>query len=84
MERLQAWNSALSSVHTSEYRRLLSRLRAARAEADLTQRDVAKALGKSPSYVAKCETGERRIDVVELLQFARAYRKPLSYFVDCS
>jgi hypothetical protein len=27
------------------------------------------------------ESGERRVDVIELAAFARLYRKPLSYFV---
>jgi len=30
--------------------------------------------------VAKCESGERRVDVVELLDFAKLYKKPLTYF----
>jgi len=70
-----------SSVHTPAYKRFLARLRAARTAAGLSQRAVAKALGKAPSYVAKCETGERRVDVVELTQFADLYGKPLGYFV---
>ncbi len=72
----------VSSVHTPAYQRMLKRLRAARAEADLSQRAVARALEKAPAYVAKCETGERRLDVIELAAFARLYRKRLDYFVD--
>jgi hypothetical protein len=33
------------------------------------------------SLVSKGESGERRVDVVELMEFARLYRKDLSYFV---
>jgi len=33
------------------------------------------------SFVSKGESGERRVDVVELAQFAQLYRKDLSYFV---
>jgi hypothetical protein len=32
------------------------------------------------SFVSKSETGERRVDVVELADFARLYRRPLAYF----
>ncbi len=50
-------------------------LRDARAEARLSQRDVAKRLRVSPSWVAKVELGERRLDVVELVRLARVLGK---------
>jgi hypothetical protein len=31
--------------------------------------------------ISKCESGERRVDVVELRDFARAYGKKLSDFL---
>ena len=64
-----------------EYHRFLARLRAARERAGLTQADVAKRLRKPQSYVSKCEAGERRVDVVELVAFARLYGRPLDFFV---
>jgi len=59
----------------------LRRLRQARREAGLTQVEVAKRLGRSQSLVTKAETGERRLDVVELRAFVRVYRKKASYFL---
>jgi len=44
----------------------------ARKTAGLTQTDVAEALGRPQSYVATVEQGQRRVDVVSLLQFAAA------------
>jgi len=69
-----------SAVHTAEYQYLLKRLRQARRQAELTQVQVARALGRPQSFVTKCELGERRIDPVDLQQFARLYRKPLRFF----
>ena len=43
---------------------------------------MAKALRKPASYPSKCELGERRVDFVELVEFARLYHKPLQYFAD--
>jgi transcriptional regulator with XRE-family HTH domain len=63
----------MKSVHSRRYQRLLDRLKAARRTAGLTQVDVARALGKPQSFVSKCESGERRIDVVELEVLARLY-----------
>jgi len=40
--------------------------------AGLSQIDVAATLGKPQSYVSKIESGERRLDVVEFVEFARA------------
>ena len=50
------------SIHTSEYAALCGELRAARNGAGLSQRALAARLKVSPSWVAKVETGERRID----------------------
>src|SRR5262245_46409156 len=50
-----------------------------RIQAALTQAQVASALQRPQSFVSKCEFGERRIDVIELDEFARLYRKPISF-----
>lgn len=68
-------------TRSSSYRAFLSRLRAARDDMGLSQVDVARRLGKPQSYVSKCESGERRVDVVELAELARIYKKPLTFFV---
>jgi len=64
----------MSSAHSARYRRFLQRLRAARRDAHLTQAEAARAMRKPQSYVSKCESGERRVDVVELARFAALYR----------
>lgn len=64
-----------------QYTRFLERLRAARNQAGLTQAEVAARLGRPQSFVSKCESGERRVDVVELTVFAKLYGKSLGYFI---
>jgi DNA-binding transcriptional regulator YiaG len=54
------------STHTTEYAALRAELLAARKSADLSQRDLATILKVPHSWVAKVESGERRIDLVEL------------------
>jgi DNA-binding transcriptional regulator YiaG len=63
-----------------EYQQFLVRLRAARTSAGLTQVEVAKHLGVPQSFISKCESGERRVDVVELQALAALYKKTLAYF----
>lgn len=60
------------STHTAEYARFRELLVQARTTAGLSQREVAGRLGKPPSFVAKVEAGERRLDVVEFLAYSRA------------
>jgi transcriptional regulator with XRE-family HTH domain len=69
------------SAHSAAYRRFLARLRRARSEAGLTQVQVARRLGRPQSFVSKCESGERRIDVVELADFARLYARRVTWFL---
>jgi transcriptional regulator with XRE-family HTH domain len=73
--------TAVGSTHSPRYRKFLTLLKRARVEAGLTQTQVAVALGRPQSFIAKCEAGERRIDVIELEQFARIYRRPIQYFL---
>lgn len=68
------------SVYSDQYQAFLQRLKAARRAAGLTQQEVATCLNVPQSYVSKCESGERRIDVIELTQFAALYQQSLDYF----
>lgn len=72
----------MGSAFPDEYRRFLKKLKAARLEAGLNQVDVAKRLKEPQSFVSKFETGERRIDPVELRHLAQLYGKPASYFIE--
>jgi transcriptional regulator with XRE-family HTH domain len=60
---------------------MLAQLRRARIKARMTQVEVATALGKTQAFVSKCELGERRIDPVELSDFARLYRRSVDSFL---
>lgn len=68
-------------MYTAEYQAMLRRLRRARKDAGMTQVEAAKALRRPQSFLSNCESGERRVDVIELLEFARLYGKSLAYFV---
>jgi transcriptional regulator with XRE-family HTH domain len=54
------------SIQTAEYQRLCRIVRELRQEAGLTQVEVAAALDEPQSFVSKYESGERRLDVIEL------------------
>ncbi len=69
------------SVYSREYTVFLECLRQTREEVGLTQRDVATRLGRSQSFVAKCEQGHNRVDVAQLVEFCRALEVTLPEFV---
>jgi DNA-binding transcriptional regulator YiaG len=60
------------SVFTPSYARFRELLIEARETAGLTQWQLAERLRRPQSYVSKFERGERRLDVVEFLDVARA------------
>lgn len=57
------------SLYTPAYDRILVMLRKARLAAGLSQADLAARLGRSQIYVSRCELGERRVDLLEWLEF---------------
>jgi transcriptional regulator with XRE-family HTH domain len=61
------------SQHTQRYQRLIAVLKKARETAGVTQAQVAERLGLYASFVSKVESGERRLDVVELAELCEAY-----------
>ena len=60
------------SLHTAAHRELVSELIAMRKAAGMSQRQLAAHLGREQNFVARVETGERRVDVIELAMICRA------------
>ena len=64
-----------------ESAKLLQKLKQARLEAGLNQVEVAKKLDKPQPYVSKIESGEKKIDALELKKFAEVYKKKVEWFL---
>lgn len=61
---------------------LTALLREIRLEADLTQLQLAERLGHAQSYVSKYETGEQRLDLIELHAICTVVGVSLVKFVE--
>jgi len=61
----------MASVYSEEYQLVINTLKNARKARGITQAQLAEALGKPQSFIAKVENGERRLDVVEFVHLAR-------------
>ncbi|MGQ0836309.1 MAG: helix-turn-helix domain-containing protein [Gammaproteobacteria bacterium] len=74
--------SAKSDLPASEVerRRLCERLRQAREYLNLSQDEVASHLGIPRTALTNIESGQRRIDAIELKRLADLYRQPVSHF----
>jgi ribosome-binding protein aMBF1 (putative translation factor) len=60
------------TLRTRGHRNLIAVLIAARRKAGLTQRDLAARLKRPCSFVGRMEAGERRMDIIEFIEIARA------------
>jgi transcriptional regulator with XRE-family HTH domain len=69
------------TIFTESHKYLVGQLIKARKKARLNQADVAKKLGRTQSYISKIESGQRRIDTVQLKEFAAIYKKKLDFFL---
>lgn len=69
------------SIYSQEHKYLVARLREAREEANLTQKEVAESLNVGQSFISKIESGQFRVDIIQLSQFAKLYKKDLTFFI---
>jgi transcriptional regulator with XRE-family HTH domain len=62
----------VDTIRTKRHKLLVSSLVDERRRAGLRQVDLAKQLKQSQSWIARLESGDRRIDVIEFLELAKA------------
>jgi transcriptional regulator with XRE-family HTH domain len=62
----------MTSTRAREYLLLRKFLVQARIEAQLSQQGLAAKLGKRQSFVAKYESGKRKVDIVEFIKICDA------------
>lgn len=62
----------MKNLRSAKHRALIAAIVAAREAAGLTQRELAAKLKRSNSFVWKIEAAERRVEVLEFVEIARA------------
>lgn len=70
----------MKKIHSDEQEKLRELLRQIRVSTKLTQAELAARLGMPQSFVSKYESGERRLDVLELRQVCAALKEPFADF----
>ncbi len=69
-------------IHDSRYQRIAGLLAELRRSRGLLQQDVADRLGRPQAFVSKVESGGRRVDLIELLDFLRVLDADPHEFID--
>lgn len=65
------WGDGVAkTLGTARHKALIALLVEAREKVGMTQTDLATRLGEYQSFVARLESGQRRVDVVELIELA--------------
>ncbi len=59
-------------LRNARHRALMAAVVAARTKASMSQRELARRLGRAHSFVAKIESGERQLNVLEFCELADA------------
>ena len=70
-----------NNLYTKEHKAIIEKLKKARVEAGLDQVEVAKKLNKTQSYISKIESGQRKVEALQLKKFAKIYNKDINYFI---
>jgi len=79
---LGCWRAGVDkSIYSHEYRTLIALMRQLREGAGLRQSDLADLLGRSQQFVSKYESGERRLDLVEIRAICQTLGLTLGEFV---
>ena len=76
---MESWQVS-KSIFTTEYAVLRDLLRELRTEKGFTQVQLSETLGMPQSFVSKYETGERRLDVIELREVCQSLGTTLAAF----
>jgi transcriptional regulator with XRE-family HTH domain len=69
------------SEYSKKRRFLSSRLIEAREQAGLSQKQVSNSKIVSQSELSKIENGARRVDFLILLELAKFYNQPITFFI---
>ena len=71
-------------VHDSRYIEFISNIRKARKDAGLSQDELGEILNQTQAFISKVETCERRLDVIEAVDWCNALGTELAQLLPTS
>ena len=76
-----SYKSLRESLDSDNYKNIRRKLIILREKNSLTQRELAKKLSITQSYVSKVESGQRRLDVLELKKYLEVLNYSINQFI---
>lgn len=70
------------TIHSEKQKKFRALLRAERKKTGMRQLELAAKMNRYGGFVTKSETGERRVDLVEFLEFSKAIGFDPHAFID--
>lgn len=70
-----------NAIYNKKYKNIVEKLKKARVQSGYTQVEIAKKLKRPQSHVSKIESGEQKIDILGLQEWASICKKDVSCFL---
>ncbi len=70
------------TIYTPPYELVVAKLKQARLKAKLSQEDLADRIGRTQLWISRTERGERRVDLLEWLEYLLGCEADLHAFLD--
>jgi DNA-binding XRE family transcriptional regulator len=81
IEYILATMDIKKTIYSAQYQTIIQNPKEARIKQGLTQRETAKHFGAGQSFISKIESGQYRLDILQLQEFATLYKKTITSFL---
>ena len=71
----------INTIYSKKHKKIVEQIKKARHQSGFSQEQVAKKLKVTQSFISKIESGQSKIDIVQLSRLAKIYKKEINFFI---